>query len=183
MSNTSFKAVRLASILYYCCAASFILIPLVVASIWFFGDASFLESGEPAQYLVPLGVEVHGALSLKMRLAGFAVSMLPNALIMFGIWQLRSLFQCFRQLQFFTFDTTRHMKAFGLSVLLYAFAYPLAGGVLSLVLTVLKGEPGLVSITAGHHELMSLFVGAVMLAVASMMSEGKRISDEIEQFV
>lgn len=166
------------------CSLALLVIPAAVAAVWFWGDKNFLNSGEPGHYFIPYGIDFQGDLSPGKRFLGFAISLLPNLVLIFGILHLRKLFARFGQLEFFSKHTIKHMKYFALAIFLYAFAYPLSGGILSVTLSALDPQqPTVLSLTAGHHELMTLFVGGVFLSVAWMMGEGKRLNDEIEQFV
>lgn len=185
MSSLAQQKIRtISKILSPLCVLVFILIPALVAAVWFWGDESFIRSGEPSHYFVPYGIELQSDLNPGTRIAGFVISLLPNLLLLYGIWHLRALFLCFGQLEFFSQRTTRHMRAFALANFVYAFAYPLAGGLLSVALSSLDpATPTLLILTAGHHELMALFIGGVFLLIASLMAEGQRLSDEVEHFV
>ena len=141
-------------------------------------------SGAPAHYLIPHGISIQGDVTVSIRLFGFIASMIPNLFLMLGVWHLKVLFSHFCKLEFFTSDTTRRMKGFGMAVLVYGLVYPVSGGLLSLA-TSFQNPPGsrVIAITAGDHELMTLFLGGVILVIAWVMGEGKRLSDEIKQFV
>lgn len=185
MNSTPQSRIQTASrILAPLCVLAFVFIPAVVTAVWIFGSEGFLRSGEPTHYFIPYGFEYSGELTPLSRLLGMSISLLPNCLLMFGIWNLRKLFIHFGHLEFFTVETTRRMKNFALSIFIYAFAYPIAGGLLSVGLSALNpATPTVLTLTAGHQQLMALFVGGVFLLIAWLMGEGQRLSDEIEQFV
>lgn len=178
------KIQTISRILSPLCILVLILIPSLVAAVWIFGDEGFMRSGEPSHYFVPYGIELKSNLSPSTRLAGFAISLLPNLLLLYGIWHLRALFIRFGQLEFFSPRTTRHMRNFALANFMYALAYPLSGGLLSVTLSAFDpNAPTVLTLTAGHHELMALLIGGVFLLIAWLMAEGQRLSDEVEQFV
>ena len=184
-TEQSSKIKRASWLLSNLCLVGVVLIPLLVGCLWMLGGHAFFQSGEPSMYLIPYGYALQSApLTLVIRLSGFVVSMLPNALLMLSLWHLKCLFEEFYQLNFFTSETVKRLKGFSVNTLLYALAYPLSGGLLSLV-TSLHNPAGhrVISITAGDTQLFAIFIGLVILLISWVMGEGKRLSEENEQFV
>ena len=173
------------SALIYLCWIGIVLIPVVVASVWILGDHVFFQSGEPTHYLIPHGYALRDApISLSVRTFGFLASMVPNALLLFALWQLKHLFQQFKSLRFFTLEAAQSLQKFAVAVLLYAVIYPLSSGLLSLA-TSINNPPGyrVISITAGDSQVFAIFLGLVILVVSWVMGEAEMLVDENRHFV
>jgi hypothetical protein len=167
------------------CLGVVLLVPVAFAALWAFGDEHFLLSGEPVEYGVPHGVAFEpGRLGVGLRLAGFAISMIPGGLVAWAAWQLAGLFGEFARMNFFTTDTVRRLRLFEVAVLATGLARPFAGALMSLATSV-GNVPGNrhVSITAGDGELTAILLGAVLLVVARVMEQGRRLAEEHEQIV
>ncbi len=179
------RIARLSRIMKGLCLLGFVGIPALLAAVWAFGSEAFLRSGEPAFYLVPHGVSFElGRLDAGLRWAGFAVSMLPGCVMMLGLWHLSQLFADFRRLDLFTADSVRHFRWFALTVLASGLVKPLAGALMSVVTSYgnTAGQRNL-SVTAGDAELTAIFVGLVLLVIAWVLEQGRRIAEENREFV
>lgn len=159
--------------------------PSVVGIVWFAGSESLLLSGEATHFLIPHGASFEsGRLDLPMRFNGFLISMIPGLVTMYGFLHLARLFERFARLEFFTVDTVRHFRIFATTVVAVGILMPLSGALLSLA-TSLGNSPGntLISVTAGDSELATIFLGCVMLVIAYVMEQGKRLADDYQGIV
>ena len=173
------RVLRLLSIIGMLC------IPVVIGLIWLLGSEPFLLSGETAHYLLPHGVGFEqGLLDTRMRLLGMAISMIPGAVAMLGLWHLAKLFACFSRMQIFTGQTVRHFRLFATTVLVHGLINPVAGALLSLA-TSIGNAPGqrFVSVTLGDAEIVSIFLGIVLIVIAWVMEQGRLITEEHQQIV
>ncbi|MEM7225943.1 MAG: DUF2975 domain-containing protein [Pseudomonadota bacterium] len=125
-----------------------------------------------------------GELPIFSRVLGFLVSMIPTALVIYGLSRLRRLFRLYEAGEIFSADAARCLKQFAIAVMLQAVLRPLSGAVLSVVVT-FHNPPGqrMLTVGLGGGEYAALLLGGLMLVIAWIMGEGARIADENRQFV
>jgi Protein of unknown function (DUF2975) len=117
-------------------------------------------------------------------IAGAAITAVPVGVLLFGFWQVRTLFLNFANGHVFTLASARLLRDFAGSVLAQAILGPISSTALMLAFT-LNNPPGksqlVISLSA--HDYLALIVGGVLLAVAWVMVEATRIADENASFV
>ena len=120
---------------------------------------------------------------LLRALAGL-VSAIPLGLVLYGLWQIRHLFQLFGAGLYFTVDGSRHLLRFGAALLLAAPAGILTRAIASVLLTIdnPEGSRQLV-VQAGSNDYFGVVVGGLLLVVGWVMREAARMDREIKQFV
>jgi len=113
-----------------------------------------------------------------------AIAAVPIAVMLWGLWHVRSLFAEFAAGRVFTESAARHLQMFGASVLAQAPLGPLISVALTVALT-LGNPPGerMLAITFSIHDYFALIVGGVLFAAASVMREAARIAEENASFV
>jgi hypothetical protein len=135
--------------------------------------------------LARLGPAGHDlSLSPGRLIAGAAITAVPVGVLLFGLWQVRTLFFNFANGQVFTLASARLLRDFAGSVLAQAILGPISSTALMLAFT-LNNPPGKsqLVISLSVHDYLALIVGGVLLAVAWVMVEATRIADENASFV
>lgn len=118
------------------------------------------------------------------RALGLACTAAPTGASLAALWQLWSLFGCYARGQIFSAEPVQRLRRMGLALLALAPALPLSHTLSVLVLT-WHNPPGqrvLVLGLAFNHYLALVF-GLVLLAMAAVMNEAKRMADENAEFV
>ena len=117
-------------------------------------------------------------------IAGAAITAVPVGVLLFGLWQVRTLFLNFANGHVFTLASAHLLRDFAGSVLAQAILGPIASTALMLAFT-LNNPPGKsqLVISLSVHDYLALIVGGVLLAVAWVMVEATRIADENASFV
>jgi hypothetical protein len=115
-------------------------------------------------------------------LAGL-ITAVPLAVLLYGLWAVRRLFQEFARGRIFTVHAARCLQTFAVTVLAQALLSPLAGAGVSLALTF--AQPGRRSVMLGlsTNDYLALIIGGVLLAVATVMREAARLAEENAGFV
>lgn len=108
----------------------------------------------------------------------------PIGVMVWGLWHVRTLFSEFAQGRMFTAAAARHLRQFGVSVLIQGPLGPLTATALGLVLS-LGNPPGqrYLVLTLSINDYYALIVGGVLVAVASLVREAARLADENASFV
>jgi len=135
--------------------------------------------------LARLGQAGHGlSLSPGHLIAAAAITAIPVGALLFGLWQVRTLFLNFVDGHVFTLASARLLRNFAGSVLAQAILGPISSTALMLAFT-LDNPPGnrQLVITLSVHDYLALIVGGLLLAVAWVMVEATRIADENASFV
>lgn len=183
-SQTPLQAVRahrLRSVsrwMAHACLLASVLCAVALAIYWFATPQHDLLTA--AQISFPSLREV----TFGMRIAAFAISMVPLAVLIWGLLNARRCFALFSQGRIFTAEAVDGFRRFSLALLMSALMKPFAGAALTALLS-WGGPPGtrMVAIHLGSDTLFSLlFAGAVMVVVW-VMSEAIAIADENAQFV
>ena len=185
MQDNTATITRASRALYVACWFGLLGIPLLIGSVWLFGSEALLLSGEAKHLFIPHGVSFEqGRLDGGLRFTGLLISLIPGGVMMFGLWQLAQLFSRFAALEFYTSQTSRHIRRFAASVAGAGILMPVSGVLLSLA-TSIGNAPGkrVISLTAGDSELTAIFLGCVMYVIAWVMERGRQLLDEYEGIV
>jgi hypothetical protein len=110
---------------------------------------------------------------------GFLASAVLVAVVLYGLYRLRRLFELYGDGQVFTPETAGCLRGFAVSVLLYGALSPVIGSLLSVILTI-GNPPGqrVLSVTLTATEIQLVFLGAVLLVISWVMSESFRLAKE-----
>lgn len=170
---------RLGAVLQAACAAYLVLAPLLLIVVW----ANFEAMGYRWETLrqLPILPEYVGPLNLWL---GFAVSAVPVALLMYGVWRLRQLFGQYRRGVLFDLGGAEHLLAFARMLFITVLLTPVVSALLSLVLT-MSNPPGqrAITVSLGSNDVGQLFIAGLLLAIAWILREGHRLQSENEAFV
>ena len=107
------------------------------------------------------------------------VMMVPVAIMMFGLWNLRQLFAGFGAGRIFTIENTRALRIFAWSAMAVIVVQFFTDGLLTVVLT-LNNPPGqrVLALSLSTEQLVALFVGAVFVVIARVLEEGRKLADD-----
>jgi hypothetical protein len=135
--------------------------------------------------LARLGQAGHDlSLSPARLITAAAITAVPVGVLLFGLWQVRTLFLNFVDGHVFTLASARLLRNFAGSVLAQAILGPISSTALMLAFT-LNNPPGnrQLVITLSSQDYLALIVGGVLLAVSWVMVEATRIADENASFI
>lgn len=162
------------------CLLLMIALPLWV--VWFWSNAG--------QYLSQLSF-ARASILLDMQyiqpyqlvLAG-GLSMLTMLVLVFGISHLRRLFILFRNGEFFSESSARHLHIFGMTLFISALLKPVLSAALSVILT-MGNPPGqkTLCIEFGSREISMVFIAGTILAITWILREGQKLATENAEFV
>lgn len=106
----------------------------------------------------------------------------PVGILSWGLWQLRAFFAEQRSGRVFTPEAARRLRRFAGALLASAILQPLASAALSALVSWSAGYPA-VHLGLSSHDLFAILVGGLMLAVAHVIEEGVRLTEENASFV
>ncbi len=116
-----------------------------------------------------------------MCLLGFLISMIKGSIIMYGIWVLRNLFDCYERKIFFNSDTVACFKKMSTALIWWVAAGIITDPLLSLTLTMNNpvGQRA-VAISFQSADVTALVVGGVLSVIARVMDSGRKLQEEAE---
>lgn len=114
----------------------------------------------------------------RLRTA-IAVGAIPSLVLIWGLARLSTLFRRVAEGEVFSEPGARALRDFAVAVLAHAALAPLAHTAVVLVLTLANpaGQRQL-SLAFGSDDVAGVVIGLVLLAVAWILREGRRIADE-----
>lgn len=126
------------------------------------------------------GLPVDGTL----RWRALAALLLPMAAAAAALWQLERLFRLLLAGRALTPAAQRRLQGFAAATTALGLLSPLAGALLSLLLT-LDGPPGgrRLVITISSDQYLVVLLGAVLLVLARVMADAVRAAEENAGFV
>ena len=123
-------------------------------------------------------------LSLRSRIAGGLWSLLPSGIALLALRRLWQLFGEYAAGRVFGSRALASLRGFARCTLAMGLAAPLYGAVLSVIMT-WDRAPGTrqlnVQFDSGNYA--AILLGAVMLAIASVMAEAARVAEDNAGFV
>jgi len=151
------------------------------AVIWVWLSPGFIEQ-HMAQRLGLAGASI--AVDAGTRLVGFAVSMVPMAVLLVLLSDAFLLFDGYRRGEIFTDAAPARLRRIGLCMIALAVLRPLTATVLGVVLTA-GNPPGerFLSIGLSMDDYMIGAFGGLILAIGHVMVEAKRLADETREIV
>jgi len=167
----------ISSLLGWICLALMAFLPASVIACWLyfdvFGPGIADRLGIARTYTIPDQLT-----SLQIAL-GIGVMMVPVAIMMFGLWNLRQLFSGFGAGRIFTIENTRALRIFAWSAMAVIVVQFFTDGLLTVVLT-LNNPPGqrVLALSLSTEQLVALFVGAVFVVIARVLEEGRKLADD-----
>ena len=134
MSNTQ-KIQRVSALMSALRVLIVILLPLLLLWIW----VDFERINGTLEYIGnALRPET---IALPYRILGFIISMVPVALLMWGLLHLRAFFELFRKAVFFSEANARLLHKFAMMLFFSTLASPIARALVSVAVTI-NNPPG-----------------------------------------
>jgi hypothetical protein len=130
------------------------------------------------------GVSCVDRITLEARIVGALFSLLPLGVALAGLASLWHLFSEYREARIFSPRAVHSLGGFARCLLATGFVAPLYGLALSIILTWANG-PGRreISIYFNSAHYAMLLLGAVLLAISSVMGEAARVAEDHAGFV
>lgn len=123
-------------------------------------------------------------MALHTQVAGALWTLLPLGIALLALQRLWRLFGEYARARVFSQRALMNLRGFARCVLTMAFVSPLYGAVLSVIVT-FDRRPGTrelnLQFTSGDFAM--LLIGAVLLAIASVMAEAARVAEDNAGFV
>ena len=179
MSNGVHRIQRVSRFMKALCTAILVVVPAVLVLVWvYFADLAHHFGGLGK---IPYDLERVGWPHL---LAGFAVSMVPAVIVLYGVSRLRRLFDLYGRGIVFGTENAGCIRGFAISLIGAAALKPFVGAALSVILTI-SNDPGkrVLSVELSSTDLALLFLGGVLLVISWVMREGSVLADENAQIV
>ncbi|WP_395542266.1 DUF2975 domain-containing protein [Neotabrizicola sp. sgz301269] len=123
-------------------------------------------------------------IGLPLRLAGFAIAMIPLGALIAGLMSARRCFGHFSAGRIFSADAARSLRGFAFGVGASALLKPAAGAAVSVLLSALSpAQTRNLVLDIGSDLLLSLLFAAMVAVIAGVLVEGADIAAENDQFV
>lgn len=150
-----------------------VVIPIVVLAYWAFFNQL------PAGFHVDLPVKPEQALSLSQKTLGGLVSLLPLGIVLYGLATLKALFRLYAKAIMFSIENVKYFRRLGYALIAWVMANTLYTLLISLVLSSASphGERVLVA-QFGITDLFTFLIGGIILVIAWIMNEGRKLEDE-----
>ncbi len=161
-------------------AIGLFLIPLLVVATFVFPDKTAWLMFDVNH----LGAALTMQVPLPYRLGALVCEMVPTAFTLWALWSLRQLFLKYAQGEVFSTAALQYLNnvaaaLFASVVVGFAMQAPI-----SFLLTWPLG-PGhrAISLSFGSGDVATLFMAGVMLVIARVMVEARRMADENAKFI
>ena len=170
---------RVSRIIVAICTGVIVLVPLALALTW----TNFNIAVPNFEFLSRIPYQ--GAnLTWVNQLAGFAVTLSLAGVLIYGVHRRRRLFALYSMGHVFTEENVRCLRWFALSIMIYAGLLPVAGLLLSVILTLGNApEERALILTLSSTEIVLVFLGSVLLIVSRVMRESARLAEEHAQII
>lgn len=177
-ADRSARITRLSRVMIVVVQATTVILPLGVALYWL---------GAPAETLARdarIPVEWLAGFDLPQRLLALMVSLVPVAVLLWGLAQVRACLAAFARGELFGADTARGLRNLALAMAGAAAIGPIAGAVMSVVLS--WGAPAgqkQIALSLGSDQLLMLLFAGMLALVSWAMLEAAEIARENAGFV
>jgi hypothetical protein len=158
------------------CSGLIIILPLTCALFWIFFN-QINQKGIP----VPLPVLVTHDLPILTRSLAFLAELIPLCTILYGLFRLRALFILYQNGMIFTAKNVSCFRSLGRTLIAWMICDVIRNSLLSMILT-MNNPPGKRSITVGLNsaDFTGIFVGIVIITIAWVMDEARKIQEDQE---
>jgi uncharacterized membrane protein YvlD (DUF360 family) len=156
------------------CTGLIILLPLTCALFWV-----FFNRIRGSTSMIPLPVPVTEDLPGLIRFFAFLAELLPMTALIYGLRKLRKLFRYYEKGLIFTEKNVACFRSLGRTLIAWVVCDVVKNSLLSIVLT-LHNPPGQRLITVGLYsaDFTAVFVGIVILIIAWVMDEARKIQED-----
>lgn len=176
---TARKIQWISTLMTWVIAIGSLALVVAYASVWLV--PGWLER-VAADALLARGVPVTEDPALRAVTA--LVAAVPLMVLLYGLWQIKHLFQLFGKGSYFTTSGSQHLLRFGAALLLAAPAGVITRAVSSVLLT-MQNEEGSrhLVLQAGSNDYFLIVLGGLLLAVGWVMREAARMASELNEIV
>ncbi|MEQ9444487.1 MAG: DUF2975 domain-containing protein [Rhodospirillaceae bacterium] len=176
------RITRISRVIATLCGVLFVIFPLGLAALCFFGE-TFLAMQNTAQQM---GVRAED-ISLLAKTAAYGAIMVQTAPLLLALWALRCLFAGYATGAVFTMDAARQLKRVALALISTVIVRPLGVGLFSLALSIdtvkTPGGQGHLIFMFGSTEVLIGLAGGMVLVTAWVMGEAAALAEENRSFV
>ena len=154
-------------------------VSVVAANVWV-----WVLPGHAAAHIKDAASVDIGALALHTRVAGGLWSLLPSGIVLLGLLRLWQLFDEYALGCVFSQRALVSLRGFARCILAIGFVAPLYGAVLSVIAT-WDRAPGTreLNVQFDSDNYAMVLLGAVLLAIVSVMAEAARVAEDNAGFV
>lgn len=152
-----------------------LLVAMPVAVFLYWSFFNHLPDG----FHTDLPVTPTQALSLSQLVLGGLVTFLPLAVALYGLLTLKALFQLYADAIMFSSENVKYFRRLGYVFIAWVMVNAIYTPLISLVITSANpvGERVL-SVQFDIVDLFTLIIGGIILVIAWVMNEGRKIEDE-----
>ena len=170
---------RISRWMVWACTGLICVLPMALVFYWATTSAPDLAQQGNLQ-----SSAIQAPLQDWQRWAGGAVTAVPLAMLLVGVWQARRCFAQFARGQVFTTQATDHLRRFAGWVAAAALAAIVAGAATSVLLT-LHNPPGMrhLAVGIGSSHVLTLFFAGLVWLMADIIGQGLTLAEENERFV
>jgi len=159
-------------------AAFWLLVPALALYVILFPDQLADRPGLTAAHFPA------GPLSAPATAAAIAALVIISAPTLWGLWELKRLFEGYAAGAIFTIGAALRLRACGYAVLLSAAKTGVGSVLLSLALSIDRPQNARALVVSfSSDDLALLLIGGIVLVIARVMEEAARIADENAAFV
>lgn len=179
-SQSQISLARLSRLMAWLSAAGFVLVPAIITVIFLYPD----QSAALMFKLDHLGVPLDSSVPFAYRVAALICALIPAAFTMWALWSLRALFLHYAQGVVFSRAALSALNHVAIAL----FAGVIMGFVMQAPISaILSWHLGAghraISLGFGSGDISTLFMAGVVLVIARVMAEARRVADENESFV
>jgi hypothetical protein len=129
------------------------------------------------------GVDID-QMALHTRMIGGLWTLLPLGIVLLGLHRVWRLFGEYAQARVFSHRALDSLRGFARCVLATGILSPIYGGVLSVIVT-FDRAPGTrqLNLSVSSDDYAMILIGAVLLAISSVMAEAARVAEDNAGFV
>lgn len=150
-----------------------VVIPVAVFLYWVFFNHL------PEGFHTDLPVTPTQELSLSQLILGGLVSFLPVGVTLYGLVTLKALFRLYADAIMFSAENVKYFRRLGYVFIAWVMANAIFTPLIGLIITSANpaGKKALV-VQFGIVDLFTLIIGGIILVIAWVMNEGRKLEDE-----
>jgi len=180
MNGIPTNLARLSRVMAWLSTAGFFITPAVLTYI-------FLEPDKSHWLMLNvdhMGDLLYGTIPPQYRMLALASAMIPAGFNMWALWSLRRLFLLYAQGAVFSAGAMRALNAVAIALFAGEIVSVFAQAPMSLALTWANGPHHReICLSFGSEDVAALFMAGVVLVIARVMAEARRMADENAAFV
>ena len=172
----------LARVMAFVALAGAAVTPLMLAVLWLaLDDAALFATVGASGIGVPASPDVTPSLSGAARVAGWLITTALSLPMMIALWCVAHTFREAAQGRPFSPRAVASFRRFALASLVAAVGRVVQTPILSAAVTALSPTiQGQLMVTVGSHEIGALFGAFLLLTLAHVFAEGRRMADDVE---